>query len=592
MISRSTKLRLHRHYRRGRKQVENIGSQAEEGIDEHIVDKLSHLLHVWRFVLVWLGLLIVLSGCVLWQARGLSQYYQTTEPVAGGIYTEGILGDFSNANPVYASGPVDRAVSRLVFSGLFTYNDKNQLVGDLAKSWSVDSTGKVYTVKLKPNLTWQDGQPLTAADVLFTYQTIQNPDAQSPLNSSWQNVTVAAPNTHTVTFTLTNSLSSFPYSLTNGIIPKHLLGNISPSDLRTASFNTAPVGSGPFEWKTLAIQGDTPATRQQQITLTPFDAYNLGKPKLKQLVIRSFHDKSTLVASFENNDLDGVAGLDNMPAALIHDKSLHVYNMPLTAANMVFFKTTSGVLSDTTVRQVLVQAANVPQIINGLGYPVIPVNEPLLIGQVGYNPAYAQVTGNPPAAEVALQKDGWIVGKDGIRYKNGQPLSFGLDAADTQDNRYVAIQLQRQWKDVGAKVNLDFQTPSDLQDTASFHNYDALLYGISIGVDPDVFVYWDSSQADINSPSHLNFSEYKSSTVDQSLEAGRTRTNPALRAVKYQPFLKAWQQDAPALGLYQPRFLYITHEPVYGLTDHSINEAADRFDNVQDWAVRLGKVDY
>jgi hypothetical protein len=86
-------------------------------------------------------------------------------------------------------------------------------------------------------------------------------------------------------------------------------------------------------------------------------------------------------------------------------------------------------------------------------------------------------------------------------------------------------------------------------------------------------------------------SEYKSSQADEALEAGRTRFDPALRAIKYEPFLQAWQTDAPALGLYQPRFLYITREPVSGLTEQSINSAADRFDNVVNWEILTGKVD-
>jgi len=131
---------------------------------------------------------------------------------------------------------------------------------------------------------------------------------------------------------------------------------------------------------------------------------------------------------------------------------------------------------------------------------------------------------------------------------------------------------------------------TDLQNTVAFHTYDALLYGISIGVDPDVFVYWDSSQANPQSSIWLNLSEYKSSAADEALEGGRTVFDPALRAAKYQSFLQAWQTEAPALGLYQPRFLYITREPVAGLTEHTINSAADRFDNVVNWEILTGKV--
>jgi len=123
-----------------------------------------------------------------------------------------------------------------------------------------------------------------------------------------------------------------------------------------------------------------------------------------------------------------------------------------------------------------------------------------------------------------------------------------------------------------------------------FHTYDALLHAISIGVDPDVFAYWDSSQADIRSNARLNFSEYKSTTADTALEAGRTRLDPALRIVKYRPFLQAWQTDAPALGLYQPRFLYITRGTVYGLTDHALNSDSDRYASVADWQIHTAKV--
>jgi hypothetical protein len=143
---------------------------------------------------------------------------------------------------------------------------------------------------------------------------------------------------------------------------------------------------------------------------------------------------------------------------------------------------------------------------------------------------------------------------------------------------------------LGVRVNTVLQNETDFQSTLEFHTYDALLYGISIGVDPDVFPYWDSSQADIRSGSELNFSEYQNSTADASLEAGRTRLSPALRTIKYEPFLQAWQTDAPALGLYQPRILYVTHGTVYGLTDHTLNVDADRYSSVANWEIRTSKV--
>lgn len=590
MVNRLTKVRLRRHLLRSKYRVEDISSQAGEGIDRNFVERLSRLFWVRRFVLVWLGLLVLVTGIVVVQTGALSNYYQTRRPLPGGVYTEGILGDFDNANPIYASGSVDNAVSSLIFAGLLSYNNQNQLVGDLASSWNSNSLGNVWTVTLKPNLTWQDGQPLTAADVVFTYQTIQNPDSLSPLNQEWQSVVVKEINPLTVSFTLSNPLASFPYSLTTGIIPEHILENIPPADLRTAGFNTGPIGAGPFEWKDLTVAGGTPATRQEQIALIPFSHFNGGAPKLNQFVIRAFHDSSFLVSSFQAGDINSLAGLDSVPAQLKGDKDLNVYNIPLTAANMVFFRTDDGVLSSAVVRGALVQGINVDKLINGLGYPAIPVREPLLDNQLGYNPAYTQLPYNPTAADSALLSAGWILGQNGFRYKGSQQLTFNLYALDNSDDIYATNSLSSQWKAIGVNAQVILQDNSDFENTVAFHEYDALLYGISIGVDPDVFVYWDSSEADINSPFHSNYSEYSSSTADASLEAGRTRLDPQLRAVKYEPFLSVWQQDAPALGLYQPRFLYITNEPVYGLTSGSINSASDRFDNVQNWEVLGNKV--
>lgn len=567
--------------------MEDLSQHAEAQLERHFIRRLGHLLHVRRFVATWMLLLILLIGCVTVQIRSLGGYYQTLQPAPGGMYVEGIVGRYTNANPLYASGQVDEAVAHLIFSGLLKYDDQNKLVGDLAKSWSVDKTGTTYTVHLRPNLTWQDGKPLTAKDVVFTYQVIQNPDAQSPLNDSWQDVEVNAPDDNTVVFTLPNPLSSFPESLTTGIIPQHLLGTVPMDQMRSVAFNTTnPVGAGPFSMKTVEVHGDTPETREEQVALEPFDGYHGGRPKLNSFVVHTFGDESRMQHSFDDHNLNAMVGLDTAPSKLAHSDAAQIYQMPLTAATMVFFKSSSPVLSDATVRQALVTASEPHDIIGKLGYLARPVQEPLLEGQLGYNAAYQQHTGNLKKAGQLLDKAGWRVGQDGIRTKHGQPLSFSLYAEDTPEYRMVTNELRTQWRALGVDARVYMQRQTELQTTVSTHAYDALLYGISIGADPDVFVYWDSSQADVRSGARLNLSEYQSTAADSALEAGRTRTVARLRTIKYQPFLQAWQQDAPALGLYQPRFLYITRSQVFGLREHTLNTDTDRYTNVANWEIR------
>ena len=585
------RLRFRRQFRKSQKRVEGFSAHAEEQIEKHVFKRFGRLNDVRRFVISWVSLIVLLIAGVVAQNITLSNYFQTVQPVPGGVYNEGVLGTFTNANPMYATNNVDSTVSKLIFSGLLKHDTTNKLVGDLATDYTVDTNGVTYTFKLKPNLTWQDGQPLTSADVLYTYQMIQNPDAQSPLLSSWQGITVTAPDPLTVVFKLPGPLAAFPYNVTNGIVPQHLLGKIIPSDLRSAEFNTAnPVGAGPFAWQAIEVKGDDPKTAQQQIALVPFKKYSLGQPKLSEFIVHAYADSSQLVNAFTDGQLTAIEGLNNVPKEVRKQSSAQVHDILLNAANMVFFKTTSGVLVDKQVRRALVQAADVSEIVKQIDYPTHLVREPFLNGQLGYDPSLAQAGFDLDAAKKSLDAAGWQVGKDGIRSKANQRLAFTLTSADTPEYQIVTKALQKQWRALGADVRIDLQKSSDFQSTLAYHSYDAVLYGISIGSDPDVFVYWDSSQADIRSANRFNLSEYKNNVADIALESGRTRRDPAIRTIKYRPFLQAWQQDAPALALYQPRLLYVTNGMVAGLSDHNIDTPTGRFNNVQNWQIRQAKV--
>lgn len=592
MVSRAFKLRVRRRFRVQQRQVEAFGQQAEAHLERNFFKRLERLREVRRFVGAWLLLVALLGGCAVVQIRALSGYYEVASPVPGGTYAEGIIGSFTNANPIYATSPVDQAVSHLIFAGLYEYNDQNQLVGDLADGPAVvNDEGTTYTVHLRRNLTWQDGVPLTSDDVLFTYQAIQSPDAQSPLNASFQNIKITAPDAYTLTFTLPNILASFPYSLTTGILPRHILGKTVMSEMRSAAFNTrAPVGAGPFKWQSVFAASSSPDNAQQQITLVPFTHYYAGQPKLSSFVIHTFSQATDMVDSFNNHALTAMAGLDSVPAHDVKEDTVRSYSMLQTAAVMTFFKMDNPVLSDGQVRKALVLATNRQEILDSLGYPTRTVDEPLLRGQLGYDPAFAEAGFDENAANQTLDQAGWARGRDGVRQKDGKQFTFQLYAESSSEYSKVAKMLQKQWDAVGAKVDLQLQSGTDFQSTLAFHSYDALLYGISIGSDPDVFAFWDSTQADIRSPSRLNFSGYNSKIADNALEAGRTRLDPELRTIKYQPFLKAWQADAPAIGLYQPRYLYITRGQVFGLAEHRINNAVDRYDNVQNWMIRQKQV--
>lgn len=591
IVDPSTKDRWRRNIKRRRQEVgelgQQLGQQADVRLEQLFVRRLDRLVSVRRFVLLWVGLFGLLAACLLAQIRGMNIYYQTLQPAPGGVFTEGIIGSFTNPNPLYATGVADAAVSRLIFSGLFKYDHNNQLIGDLATSFQIDPEETQYTVTLKPNITWHDGTPFTADDVVFTYQTIQNINAQSSLYSSWQGVRVSKVDNKTVVFNLPSPLSAFRYNLTNGIVPKHLLGKIPAPQLRSASFNSQPVGTGPFRWKFVEVSGGSSTDRQQTITLAANSRYFDGRPKLDGFSLRTFLDDKQLIQAFESKKLNAIGGLDGLPPGLARDPEIQSYLTPLTSAVMAFFNNSRPMLADANVRRALVSAVDRQPLVKMLTYPGNLVDEPLLRGQLAYDATFAQLPHNTDYANQLLDQAGWSRDATGQRVKNGQPLAFEIVSQNNQNYTVLAEHLQQSWNKLGVKVSVRFYPSDDIQSSiVPNHNYDTLLYGISIGVDPDVFAYWDSSQASISSQGHLNLSEYKNGQVDQSLEAARTRSDPILRAVKYRPFLSAWRDQAPALALYQPQYLYITRGPIFGFGRTALNSDADRFDNVAKWMVR------
>lgn len=588
MIDRTTKLRWRRRLRRSQKQVEELGSQAENNLDKHLFNRLSRLELVRRFVAGWVILFLLIIGGLLLQAKVLGRYYLSAQPAPGGIYTDGIVGAFTNANPLYLTTSADNSVSRLVFSGLFKFDQDNKLIGDLAKTWTVDESGKVYTVTLNENLFWHDGAPLTAEDVVFTYSLIQNPDAKSPLANSWQGIKVEAINKSQVRFTLPSILSAFPYSMVNGIVPKHLLDGVPFAQLRSISFNSRrPVGSGPFKWEAVEVVGESAEDREQRIALVPFEGYVNGKPKIDKFIIRTFNNEKKLIDAIVNKEVNGAAGITLMPEELKKDIQIRDYNVPLTSQVLVFYKNSNEIFKDIKVRQALNYAINTNEVLAKVNRPLLPSNSPLLKNQVGYDANSIQRANNKELANKLLDEAGWVRDETGTRRKSDLKLTFNITTQSNSVYESIANELKRQWNELGVNVDIIQLKDEDLQSSLAVHNYDALLYGISIGPDPDVFAFWHSSQADLRSPQRLNFSEYSSVAADRALEGGRTRSETDVRAIKYKPFLDAWVNDAPALSLYQPRYLYIVRQPLEGFNSTSMNNGADRYNNVSNWMVRV-----
>lgn len=586
MQLRRFRLRFRRNLRKRQRQATDLGAVAEDSLDRYIVKRLIRLIQIKRFLFGWVGLLVLLSITSILQTRALSTYYLQLTPADGGILREGIVGQFTNTNPLYAQTEVDVSASKLIFSGLLKYDSSGKLVPDMAESYQIDSTETQYKVYLKKDLKWQDGQPVTASDVVYTYKLIQNPEAKSFLISSWRGVTVTQVDDYTVLFGLSNALSAFPHSLTTGIIPEHIMGKTSPAQLRSSKFNNEqPVGSGPFKFSSVDLEVKDGSTNSR-IVLEPNKEYYGGSPKLERFVIRTYKDESSLIDAFRAKEVDSMVGLKTSPDD-VDAKQSSIYRIPLSTEVMVFFKNNQEILKDPVVRKALVLSIDKQQSLNVLNYPVLSVNGPLISQQIGYNKTYAQITNKKEEANQILETAGWKKDPNtGIRAKEGKSLKFKMFSATNPEFTSLSANLQKQWRELGAEVEIVLQSDEDLQASVSTHNYDSLMYGISVGGDPDVYAYWHGSQGDIRSETRLNLSEYKSAVADKALEAGRTRTDATNRAIKYRAFLEAWQNDYPALALYQQQFLFITSINLSGFNNEFMHTSPDRYADVNQWTIR------
>lgn len=579
--------RLRSLVKRRQKGAKELTSQADQQIEKLLIRRFDRLVSVKRFMFLWVALFVLLFLATVAQLRALSPYYQSLQPIPGGLYNEGLVGSFTNASPLYASSSADSAVSRLVFSGLLRYDTSNNLTGDLATAWEVTPDGKRYTVHLRKDVRWHDGHPFTVDDVVFTYQTIADIEAQSYLYTSWQGTNVIKQDDYTVIFDLPSQLASFPNALTNGIVPKHLLADIPSGQLRSAGFNTSPVGTGPFEWKLVQVSGVSSTERQQLINLSAYSRYHEGRPRLDGISLITFSDEKQMIQAFQDKRINAMSGLEIVPDELTGQAETEFYATPLTAAVMAFFNNSRPVLGDANVRKALVSGTDRSSMISTSYFPKALLSGPLLRSHLGYDPSITQLPYNSESANHLLDLAGWHRGADGQRFKDGQPLVISLSSQDSTQYTRAAEILQKEWSKLGIRTDVRYYNTDELKGTIiPGHDYDILLYGISLGADPDVFAYWHSSQSSISSQGRLNLSEYRSIAADQALEAGRTRLEPDLRATKYRAFLQIWTNDAPALALYQPNFIYVTRSPVFGYERKSANANSDRFYNVHNWMVR------
>lgn len=291
-------------------------------------------------------------------------------PDFGGTFVEGVTGEFRFLNPVFAQTDLDRDVVSLTSCGLTRFDPVSNAIVDDAADHTLSTDQKVYTFRLKDNLQWHDGVPVTADDVVFTFrEIIQHADFPNPtLAADFADVTVTKIDDRTVTLTLKKKYAFFIYNTTIGLLPKHLLGGLPVADLLSADFNLRPVGCGPYQIDTVT---------GSQIRLTANPNYFRGRPYLDTVVFRVFPDEEQL---FKN--LDSIQGTKNLSAEFVaklqNDARLAVYDFTLPQYVALFFNTDHEILKNEKTRLGLQLATDKNQITAAVGKPAQIIDTPLL----------------------------------------------------------------------------------------------------------------------------------------------------------------------------------------------------------------------
>lgn len=534
-----------------------------------------------RITFLWLASVILVSLLSFLQLRSLRSFYMQLAGEPGGTYTEGITGSITTINPILADSGANSDATRLVFSGLTRYNPDAKIEGDLAKSWTVSADGRTYTFTLNPNVTWQDNQPLTSADVAFTINRIQNPDTRSPMASAWQGVQVATPDAATVIITLPVRYDAFLNSTTVGILPQHILKDTPAADLRISDFNQAPIGTGPFTVTSFD-------TENGSVTLASNAKYFRGKPMLDSIVLRVYATQAELQSAFRKHQVMGMARSANTSGSS-YGRGATVHRLTIPEEVALFMSTKSSILSDGTVRTAISKAVDRSDIIKSILHnQAQPLVVPALVRQLPAAAEYAIPEKDIQDAKQTLDKAGWKQTDGALRTKDGKELTLSLVTAQNDDYQAVAERLTRQLKTIGVGVEVQMLDVATLQRSyIAPRNYDLLLYGLNAGADVDPYPYWHSSQA--KAPG-LNVSQYSSAAADKALVSARATNDPNVRQVRLKSFLDTWSADDPAVMLYTPNYLYVTEDDVQGIKDGDIVTAADRFYNVQKWTVRSSLV--
>lgn len=480
----------------------------------------------------------------------------------GGTFISAMPSDPSSMIGMVAGESASLAIGSYLFNSLLKYDQNLDLAGELAESWQVADDKKTITFKLKPDLQWADGKPLTSADILFTWQLITDENTHSPYASDYQLVTKAeVPDARTFIVHYSQPFAPALESWASlQVLPKHKLAG---QDIRTTSFAQKPLGSHYYqlkEWR-----------HGEYIKLEKNPKSVLGPANIDHLIERIIPDPAAqflelMADNIDSMSMDPITYARIIPSRPALQARLNQFKELGNSYTYLGFNLKRKPFDDVRIRKAINYAIDKQEIIDGVYLGLgITIASPYKPGTRWSNPDLQPYSFDPAKAKQLLIEAGYQdTDGDGIVDRAGKKLSFEiLTNLGNKQREKTAVIIQRRLKEVGIETHIrTLEWASLLTNFIKPGDFDAVVMGWGLGLDPDQYSIWHSSQ---QKPGQFNFIGYNNPAVDKLLEQGRLEFDPEKRMQIYHEFAKILYEDSPLVYLSAGYGLTAIHKRVQGI---------------------------
>ena len=547
----------------------------------------------WQFLIILVTGLVVGVLLILQQVNPGNEAEATPEPISGGVYTEALVGEFLRLNPfldIYNSP--DHAVDQLLFSGLIRFDSEGIPQTDLAESWGVSQDGTTYNFSLRTDVFWHDGEPFTSSDVLYTIDILKSQHGLIPedLRNFWAEVEAVALSDSQLQFLLPEPFAPFLDYLSFGILPEHILTGMGLEEMIDDPFNLAPVGTGPFRFQRLLVEND----QIVGVVLEAFDGYFQGRPFLDEIIFRYCSTSEEALAAYQRGEVEGIGDVDaSILPDVLADPNLSIYTARDPLLTMVYLNLDNpevGFLQAPDFRRALMQAINRSLIIeNVYGGQAVKANGPIMPGTWAYYADLENVDYDPLSAQTLFEATGAVIDEETGNYLTAEGLRIAVELLypDTEAHAAIARMIQQNWETLGVSVQLVAKPYDEVLADLTNRNYQTALVDINLtrSPDPDPYPFWGQAQIQ----SGQNYAEWDNRSASEFLEEARMTVDFGERELLYRNFQVLFMREMPSLPLFYPVYTYAVTSDIKGINFGPIFEPADRFNNVHEWYILIGR---